>query len=86
MRRISQMQWGESGWAVPWALYHNTHDELCLNGRHLFFSKQTTEHCMKVKRGKATYTADISQCDPWVRPENEKVGGVVEHQVTCLIE
>lgn len=86
-RTISQTLPGESGWAVPWAMYAKKDRTLWLNGKY------TIDDCpggtveMKIKRVDGGFEVDISRCEDskWSPGGDGYVGGAQPEPVVKVI-
>lgn len=85
-RRISSFRWGEKGWTVPWALYTNDYGEFRINGRYETSYLEEDERTMRIQKNfSGSFTVDLKRCGEWVRPKDDKPGGVVELNVGVII-
>jgi hypothetical protein len=59
---IASMDIGESGWTVPWAMYHDKQRRLWLNGSYTVTFRPGGTAEMYIKRDEAGWHVDASRC------------------------
>lgn len=59
---IASMDIGDSGWTVPWAMYHDKERKLWLNGNYTLHSRLGGTVQMLVRRDEDGWHVDASQC------------------------
>ena len=59
---IDDMLVGESGYAFPWAMFADEHEEVYINGNYGYSETPTKKHMLYIKRKKNGFVVDISKC------------------------
>ena len=61
-RSIAKMDIHDSGWTMPWAMYHDGERRLWLNGAYPLHTNPQETVTMLVRRDEAGWHVDISHC------------------------
>jgi hypothetical protein len=59
---IASMDIGESGWTVPWAMHHDAHRDLWLNGSYTIHDRPGGTAQMLIRRDDRGWHVDASSC------------------------
>ena len=59
---IDEMMIGESGYAFPYAMFADEHEEVYINGNYGYSETPTKKHMLYIKREKKGFIVYLSNC------------------------